>query len=231
MTNRARKRVTRDRILDAAVEIADREGLAAVTMRRLGQRLGVEAMSLYKHVADKDEVLAGLAERVAAEFTVPRRDVPWRTALRESGIAAQSVLLRHPWAGPLLESRTDLGPARLAYVDAVIGVLREAGFSFEEVGHAFTALDSHLYGFTMQVANWPFNPDEPTVAAEELVAGVDPERYPNLVAMAMAAASADPPMQLDFTYGLDLLLDGMARRLPRRTVRPRTRPRSGSRSR
>jgi AcrR family transcriptional regulator len=211
--------VTRDRILDAAMGIADREGLAAVTMRRLGQRLGVEAMSLYKHVADKDEVLGGLAERVAAEFTVPRRDVDWRTALRESNVAALAVLLRHPWAGPLLESRTDLGPARLAYVEGVIGVLRDAGFSLPEVGKAFTALDSHLYGFTMQLASWPFDTEQPSTAAEDLVATVDAERYPNLVAMATAAGTADPPMAPDFTYGLDLLLDGMARRLSSRRAR------------
>lgn len=205
--------VTRERILDGAIELADGGGLAAVTMRRLGSQLGVEAMSLYKHVADKDEVLAGVADRVAAEFTVPSPETLWRETLRESLVANHLVLLRHPWAGPLLESQVDLGPARLAYVDAVIGVLRDAGFSLPEVGHAFTALDSHLYGFTMQIASWPYDVDDPSIAAAELVAGLDAERYPNLVDMAVMAGASRPPIAPDFTYGLDLLLEGLERRL------------------
>jgi AcrR family transcriptional regulator len=204
--------LSRERIIDAAVEVADREGLRAVTMRRLGQQLGVEAMSLYKHVADKDDVLAGIADRVASEFELPSRDVDWRMAIRASSIAAYAVLSRHPWAGPLLESDFDPGPARLAYLDGVVGVLHEAGFSLQDVAHAFGALDSHLYGFTMQVASWPFGVDEYAEVATELAAGLDPERYPNLVAMA-AMVGEEGAAPLDFTFGLDLLLDGLARRL------------------
>lgn len=204
--------LSRERIIDAAVEVADREGLGAVTMRRLGQQLGVEAMSLYKHVADKDDVLAGIADRVASEFELPSRDVDWRMAIRASSIAAYAVLSRHPWAGPLLESDFDPGPARLAYLDAVVGVLHEAGFSLQDVAHAFGALDSHLYGFTMQVASWPFGVDEYAEIATELAAGLDPERYPNLIAMATMVGQ-EGGVPLDFTFGLDLLLDGLARRL------------------
>ena len=104
------------------MELADREGIGAVTMRRLGQHLGVEAMSLYKHIAEKDAVLAGIADRVAQEFTLPSREDDWRTAIRDSSLAAHAVLLRHPWAGPLLESTIQPGPARLAYLDAMIGI-------------------------------------------------------------------------------------------------------------
>lgn len=211
-TKPSRVPLSRERIIDAAVEVADREGLGAVTMRRLGQQLGVEAMSLYKHVADKDDVLAGIADRVASEFELPSRDVDWRMAIRASSIAAYAVLSRHPWAGPLLESDFDPGPARLAYLDAVVGVLHEAGFSLQDVAHAFGALDSHLYGFTMQVASWPFGVDEYAEVATELAAGLDPERYPNLIAMATMVGQ-EGGVPLDFTFGLDLLLDGLARRL------------------
>ena len=204
--------LSRERIIDAAVEVADREGLGAVTMRRLGQQLGAEAMSLYKHVADKDDVLAGIADRVASEFELPSPDVDWRMAIRASSIAAYAVLSRHPWAGPLLESDFEPGPARLAYLDAVVGVLHEAGFPLQDVAHAFGALDSHLYGFTMQVASWPFGVDEYAEVATELAAGLDPERYPNLIAMATMVGQ-EGGVPLDFTFGLDLLLDGLARRL------------------
>lgn len=211
-TKTRRVPLSRERIIDAAVEVADREGLGAVTMRRLGQQLGVEAMSLYKHVADKNDVLAGIADRVASEFELPSRDVDWRMAIRASSIAAYAVLSRHPWAGPLLESDFDPGPARLAYLDAVVDVLHNAGFSLQDVAHAFGALDSHLYGFTMQVASWPFGVDEYAEVATELAAGLDPERYPNLIAMATMVGQ-EGGVPLDFTFGLDLLLDGLARRL------------------
>lgn len=211
-TKARRVPLSRDRIIDAAVKVADREGLAAVTMRRLGQQLGVEAMSLYKHVADKDDVLAGIADCVASEFELPSRDVDWRMAIRASSIAAYAVLSRHPWAGPLLESDSDPGPARLAYLDAVVSVLHDAGFSLRDVAHAFGALDSHLYGFTMQVASWPFDVDEYAEVATERAAGLDPERYPHLIAMATMVGQ-EGGVPLDFTFGLDLLLDGLARRL------------------
>ncbi len=205
--------VTRERIIEAGVDLADREGIEAVTMRRLGQRLGVEAMSLYKHVADKDDVLGGIADRVAAEFARPSPDANWRAALRESSLAAHAVLTRHPWAGALLESTLEPGPARLAYLDAVVGVLRGAGFSLPDVAHAFGALDSHLYGFTMQVASWPFDADDYPEVAAAMAAGLDAERYPNLMAMATMVATSHTAVLLDFTFGLDLLLEGLERRL------------------
>jgi AcrR family transcriptional regulator len=207
-----REPLTRERVIDAAMELADREGLAAVTMRRLGEHLGVEAMSLYKHVADKDAVLAGIADRVAAEFTLPVRDVDWRTSIRDSSIAAHAVLVRHPWAGSLLESSIDPGPARLAYLDAVVGVLRDAGIPMADVAQAFVALDSHLYGFTMQVVSWPFDTGDYAEVAAGMATSLDADRYPNLVAIATMVASSENAVPLDFTFGLDLLLDGLERR-------------------
>jgi AcrR family transcriptional regulator len=214
-TGRTARRLplTRERIIDAAIEIADRYGLEAVTMRRLGQGLGVEAMSLYKHVSDKDDVLAAMADRVAAEFQLPTPEADWRAAIRSSALAAYAVLLAHPWAGVLLESNLNPGPARLTYLDAVIGVLRGAGFSMVDVAHAFGALDSHLYGFTMQEASWPFDPDDAPGVAAAMVADLPAESYPNLVDMATMVATDPDGIPLDFTFGLDLLLDGLDRRL------------------
>jgi AcrR family transcriptional regulator len=205
--------LTRDRILDAAVTLADRDGIDAVTMRRLGQELGVKAMSLYKHVADKDDVLDGIADRIAASFQLPSPDRPWREAIRECAITAHGVLLRHPWAGPLLESQTTPGPSRLAYLDAVVGVLRGAGFSLPDVAHAFGALDSHLYGFTMQVVSWPFDAEDMPEIAAAMVETLSADRYPNLVAMGSMVATSGQGIPVDFTFGLDLLLDGLERRL------------------
>jgi AcrR family transcriptional regulator len=216
-----------DAILDAAVELADRDGLEAVTMRRLGKRLGVEAMSLYKHVADKDAVLAGIADRVAEAFVVPSREADWRASLRASYLEAHRVLLRHPWAAGLLESTLQPGPARLAYLDAVVGVLRKAGFDLPDVAHAFGALDSHLYGFTLQATSLPFDVADAPETAAALAEALPPDRYPNLIAMATMVAEADDGYPLDFTFGLDLLLDGLAGRLaaaeaegPRGRLRP-----------
>ena len=215
--SRRRRPLTRDTILDAAIELADRDGLEAVTMRRLGQRVGVEAMSLYKHVADKDDVLAGIADRIAQEFVLPSREADWRDSLRASYLEAYQVLLRHPWAASLLESTPRPGPARLAYLEAVVGVLRDAGFSLRDVAHAFGARDSHLYGFTLQATSLPFDtagaPDTAAALAEALPA----DRYPNLIAMASMVAEAADDYPLDFTFGLDLLLDGLARRLASRS--------------
>jgi AcrR family transcriptional regulator len=212
MPTRRREPLNRERILDAAIELADRHGLEAVTMRRLGQHLGVEAMSLYKHVADKDEVLVGIADRVAREFALPDPDADWRTALRATSLAAYDVLRRHPWAGPLLEGTLQPGPARLGYLDAVVGVLRGAGFSVPDTAHAFGTLDSYLYGFTMQVASWPFDAEDSADVAVAMARQLPADRYPNIVAMAEHVADTGR-MPIDYEFGLDLLLDGLERHL------------------
>src|SRR3990172_10885512 len=124
-----RRPLSRDRVLRSAIRLADEGGLESVSMRRLGQALGVEAMSLYKHVANKDDILDGIADLVMGDFEVPSGDVDWKTAVRRGAISAHQVLLRHPWASSLIESRLNAGPARLRYVDAMIGVLSAAGFA------------------------------------------------------------------------------------------------------
>jgi AcrR family transcriptional regulator len=201
--------LSRERVLGAALALADEGGVEAVSMRRLGQVLGVEAMSLYKHVADKEAILDGIADLVMDEVEVPSPDLDWRTSVRRSAISAHEALRRHPWAGLVLESRLNPGPARLRYLEAVVGVLRGAGFDTPTVARAFMALDSHTYGFTMQELALPFDAASAPGVAAEMAASVFADGYPNLAAMAELAMSG--AQMLDFEFGLDLLLDGLER--------------------
>ena len=208
---RRRERVSRERVLRAAVRLADEGGLESVSMRKLGQVLRVEAMSLYKHVANKDDILDGIADLVMSEFEVPPRDVDWRTAIRRGAISAHQVLLLHPWAGSLIESRLNAGPARLRYLDAVIGVLSAAGFSMPIAIRAIMALDSHTYGFVLQELAWPFDSEDAPEVAATFARGLPAGEYPNLLAMAEMAATAPGGAPVDFEFGLDLILDGLQR--------------------
>jgi AcrR family transcriptional regulator len=203
--------LTRERILRSALELADTRGIEAVSMRRLGEVLHVEAMSLYRYVAGKEDVLDGLADLVASEFEVPAPGGDWRAEVRRSAISAHAALRRHPWAGSVLESRTDLGPARLRYLEAMLGALRAAGLDLRTVGWAIMALDSHTYGFALQEQAWAFDPDRSKDAAAAMAASLPADAYPNLQAMALYSASERDAMMVDFTFGLDLILDGLER--------------------
>jgi AcrR family transcriptional regulator len=204
--------LSRERVLKAALSIADEHGVEALSMRRLGQALGVEAMSLYKHVADKEDILDGIADLVSEEMEVPSPELPWRAAIRRSAISAHEALRRHPWAGVVLESRLNPGPARLRYLDAFVGTLRGAGFDTATVARAFMAIDSHTYGFTLQELALPFDAGSQAGVAEEMASRVFADAFPNLFAMAELAASG--AQLLDFEFGLDLLLDGLERLKP-----------------
>jgi len=208
---RRRKPLSRDRVLRAAIRLADEGGLEAVSMRKLGQVLGVEAMSLYKHVANKDDILDGIADLVTSDFEVPSIDADWKTAIRRSAISARQVLLRHPWASSLIESRRNAGPARLRYLDAVIGVLAGAGFTMPMAIRAVMALDSHTYGFVLQELAWPFDLENAPELAATFARGLPAGDYPNLVAMAKMVTTAPHGVPVDFEFGLDLILDGLER--------------------
>ena len=203
--------LTRERVLLEALRVADEHGIDAVSMRRLGELLGVEAMSIYKHVADKEDLLDGIADLVMAEIEPPVVGPDWRAELRRRVISAHDALRRQPWAGPVIESRLRPGPARLRYLNSVIGVLRAASFSLPMVANAFMTLDSHIYGFTMQEQNMPFAlEDEPQVVA--MLARTYFADYPNVFAMAELAAADPASIPIDFEFGLDLILDGLERR-------------------
>ena len=205
--------LTRERILRTAIDLADEDGIEGLTMRRLGRRLCVEAMSLYNHVTDKDDLLDGMVEEVTGEFEVPTGATDWRSAIRSSTISAHDVLSRHPWASGVIESRAGSGPNRLRLLDATIGVLTGAGFPMPVVIRTLMALDSHTYGFTLQEQAWPFPVEDAPEMAAALAAEL-PAGYPNMAAMVAFVASTPPGTILEFEFGLDLLLDGLERLLP-----------------
>ena len=205
--------LSRDRVLRAAVAFADESGIGSLSMRKLGEALGVEAMSLYNHVANKDELLDGMVDLVFGEIDLPSGAADWKTAMRDRAVSARHALLRHPWAIALMQSRTSPGPATLRHHDAVIGTLREAGFSIEMAAHAFSALDSYIYGFALQEASLPFNTaEEATEVAEMILNQSSADEYPHLTELAVEHV-LQPGYEYgnEFEFGLDLMLDGLDR--------------------
>lgn len=212
-SRQSRDPLSRDRVLRAAVDLADESGIESLTMRKLGESLGVEAMSLYNHVANKTDLLDGMIDLVFGEIELPSTD--WKPAMRSRAVSARAALSRHRWAIGLMESRSSPGPATLRHHDAVIGCLRDAGFPMALVAHAYSVLDSFIYGFALQEAGLPFESGEETAdLAEMILAGLPPEEYPNL-----RAFTADHVLQpgydygKEFEFGLDLILDGLERKL------------------
>lgn len=208
-----RQPVTRERVLRAGIAMADTEGLAALTMRALGEALGVQAMSLYNHVNDKEDILDGMVDLVVAEIDVPSRSGPWRDAMRTRALSAHAVLLRHPWACGLLMSRVNVGPWMLRYVDATIGCLQAAGFPLPLADHAWNALDSYIYGFTLQKLNFPFEAEEYAKVAAGYLPHLSAEQYPAMHALTTLVAAGRHDGLHDLEFGLELLLDGLERQL------------------
>lgn len=206
-----RKPLSRERVLLAAIAVADQMGLESLTMRRLGSHLGVEAMSLYKHVAGKDDILDGIVDLVIGKIDLPSPETDWRTAMRQRAISARQVLASHPWAIGMMESRTSMGPAALQYVDAVIGSLRAGGFSVEMAAYAFLLLDSYIYGFVVQEAGFRFDAREETTApAARMLEALPTDEYPHLAEMAADYLARSGHHYADaFEFGLDLILDGL----------------------
>lgn len=206
-----RARLNRARVLVAAIALADTGGIESLTMRKLGVELGVEAMSLYRHVANKDDLLDGMIDGVFGEIDLPCGGTDWRTAMRRRAISARQVMSRHPWAIGLMESRSTPGPATLRHHDAVIGTLRGAGFSIELAAHAFSALDSYIYGFALQEASLPFDTAEQTAkVAQMIMAQFSSGEYPHLAEMTVEHV-LQPGYDYgnEFEFGLDLILDGL----------------------
>jgi AcrR family transcriptional regulator len=219
-TSEPRIPLSRERVLRAAVKVADEGGIESLTMRRLAEELGAEAMSLYYHVAKKEDVLDGIVDVIAREINdvVDRIDVPstgadWKTAMRQRILSAREVFLRHRWAPGVFETRTNTSPAVLQYYDAVLGLMRDGGFSYDLAHHALHALGSRALGFTQEL----FEPgggadgEEAAAALEDMA-----DQFPHLVGMMMEVAHDDPDStlgwcddQFEFEFGLDLILDGL----------------------
>lgn len=208
----SRAPLTRDRVLRAAMAIADETGIESLSMRLLGRRLGVEAMSLYNHVAHKDDLLDGIVDLVVEEIAIPSPGGDWQSAMRKRAASALLAFRRHPWASALLDSRVSSGPARLRYLDAMIGTLLGAGFSVELAAHAFSVVDSFIYGFARQRLNMASSDGgSDRQRAEAFQAAMPPGGYPNLALFAESAAEKGYDEEADFAFGLDLILDGLAR--------------------
>lgn len=205
--------LSRERVLRRALALADSEGIEALSMRKLARALDAGAMSLYHHVRDKEALLDGMVELVFAEIALPGDGGDWRDAMRARSVSARAALARHPWAIPLMESRTSAGPQGLRHREAVLALLRGAGFSIWGAIHANWLLDSHLYGFALQEANLPFaGPgDFAEVTEQVFLPQLPPETYPTLneAAAEMLSQGYDPATE--FTYGLELILDALER--------------------
>ncbi|MFI6902538.1 TetR/AcrR family transcriptional regulator C-terminal domain-containing protein [Nonomuraea sp. NPDC050394] len=214
--------LSRRRVLRAAVELADRSGLDALTMRRVAQELGVEPMSLYHHVANKEAILDGVVEMVIVEIlgVVEGAEGPdpagdWQAALRGRILAAREVLLRHKWAPGVIQTRTSLSEAAIAYHEGVLGILRAGGFSYDLAHHALHALGSRAMGFTQEL----FEPDDQADGMDEAMMEQMVMKYPHLAGMMAAIAHEGPETTLswcddntEFSFALDLILEGLERR-------------------
>jgi AcrR family transcriptional regulator len=208
-----RPRLSRERVLAAAMVVADGGGIDALTIRSLAQSLGVKPMSVYYYVSNKDEILDGIVDLVFSEIALPAPDGEWRTEMRHRAQSARRVLRAHPWAIGLMESRTSPGPATLRHHDAVIATLRGAGFSQGLTAHAYALLDSYTYGFALQEVGLPFDGSD-TVGdvAEPIMERFSTGEYPHLVEMA-TDYYLRPGYDFgeEFEWGLDLILDALTR--------------------
>ncbi|GGV63691.1 TetR family transcriptional regulator [Streptomyces longisporoflavus] len=234
----SRPPLSRERVLRTAVLLADANGIDSLTMRKLGVELGVEAMSLYRHVANKVDLLDGMIDSVFEEIDLPTGESDWQSAMRRRAVSARTVMSRHPWATGLMESRAAPGPATLRHHDAVIATLRAAGFTIELTAHVVSVLDSYIYGFALQEASLPLDAtaeqgtaEDATAETAQKSAKVTPAphaqltsgRYPHLTEMTVEHILQPGYDHGDeFMFGLDLILDGLERARADGPTRPRT---------
>jgi AcrR family transcriptional regulator len=214
-----RARLSRDRVLRTAMALADKHGLQGLTMRNVAQALSAAPMALYRHVANKEDLVDGLIDLVFAELSLPSQEGDWKAAMRDRAHSVREALLRHRWAVGILESSTQPGPANLRHHDAVIGSLRAAGFDMAMVAHAYAVLDSYIYGFAQTEMNLPIESmDEVAGVAQEMLEAFSASEYPNLVAFTTQHIMK-PGYDYggdEFDYGLALILEGLDRALQTR---------------
>jgi AcrR family transcriptional regulator len=211
-----RLRLSRERVLRSALDLADSGGVGALTIRSLAEELGVKPMSLYYYVANKEEILDGIVDIVFSEMDLPVVGGAWRTEISRRAHSARNVLRRHPWAIQLLQSRTSPGPATLRHHDAVLGTLRAGGFSREATAHAYAVLDAFIYGFAVQEASLPFEgPDGVTDVAQPIMELMAAGEYPHMTDMTVGYY-LQPGYDFadEFQFGLTMLLEGLSALLP-----------------
>ncbi len=203
--------LSRDHVLNSAVALADEIGIEALTIRKLAKFMGTKPMTIYRHVPSKEEIIDGMVDRVFAEIDRPSEDGDWLSALRRRCVSARAALNRHPWAAPLMESRTSPGPETLGHHDAVVGCLRRGGLSWPMVAHANAMLDAYIYGFALVEASLPSQAEGEFVGAvEEIASAMDADAYPNLVGFTVEHVF-QPGYEFSDTFevGLDVLLEAV----------------------
>jgi len=212
----SRPPLSRDRVLRAAIALADVGGIEALSMRKLAQELGVEAMSLYYHVAGKDEILNGIVEIVESDIELPDRGADWKDALRRTAMSAHAVFERHSWAASLTLSVTGRRPARWRYMNGILGCLREAGFSAEMTDLAYHALESHIAGFTLWSSQIQLDAEDLPRLAADFLSSLPVDELPYVVEhVDQHLKERSPENEGAFAFGLDLILDGLERIRPR----------------
>ncbi len=203
--------LNRERVIAAAVTLADGIGVDALTIRKLAVELDVKPMTIYHHVPNKEAIIDGMVDLVFGEIDLPPTDLDWKRAIRQRASSARQVLARHPWAAPLMESRTSPGPATLRHHDAVLGCLRAGGFSIEMTAHAYAVIDAFIYGFALQEASLPATAgDEMADLAQAMTASMPVGEFPNLVEFTTEhVLRPGYDFGHEFDFGIDLILDGL----------------------
>ncbi|TGN18051.1 TetR/AcrR family transcriptional regulator C-terminal domain-containing protein [Leptospira idonii] len=204
-----KKQLTKEKMIDAAILLADEKGIDSLSMRNLAQSLGVEAMSLYNHIKNKDELLDEIVDSIVAKIKLPLTGIHWMSAMEERAKSARIVLLQHPWVTLLIVSRVNVGSAMLTYFDASLGCLAAAGFSLPLADHAINAIDSHIYGYTLQELNFPIQPEEYAMQAEAFMPMLDDTIFPHLTGLAKEVISRRYDGMHDFEFGLKIILEGL----------------------
>jgi AcrR family transcriptional regulator len=215
-TTEARVPWTRAQLLRAGIDLADKRGMESLSMRKLSQELGGGTMSLYNHIANKDDLLDGMVDTVFGEVELPAPEDSWKTAMRQRAISMRAAMTRHPWAIGLMESRRTPGPATLRHHDAVIGCLLDGGLTLQLAAHAFSALDSYIYGFALQERSLAFGtPEETSELAKAFLLQFPTKEYPRLAKLTIEhVLQPGYDYGKEFEFGLDLILDGIEKHLP-----------------
>jgi AcrR family transcriptional regulator len=205
--------LTRDRVLDAALALAGTAGIEALSMRRLGQALGVEAMALYNHVGSKDDLLDGMLDRAAAHIELPEETLDWRQFAHRRAVAAHTVMIRYRWLPTMWASRVSLGPARMRYIDSALRNLRVAGFPPDLLDRSYHAVENHIVGHAMQASGFPLDDDRMRELGEPLLRSLPLAAFPDLIAHIQHHLDRLDRSQHEdeFEFGLDLILDGIER--------------------